>query len=355
MMRLYIFSMFVVGAIIAMLTIKSVPSLGTDNVIYACVNQVTGVLRIVSDTAACLPTENSISWNGMGPQGSQGPQGPTGPQGPQGDKGDTGLPGPVGPAGPMGPAGSPDTPDQVRDKFFEGTSCGDPNMVKVGPICVDKYEASVWSQPPDANGNPQGTQFGVTTNDYPCSANGNNCSSGSTMIFAVSVPGVTPSANITWFQAQQACANVGKRLLRNGEWQMAAAGTPDPGTDNGTTDCNISAAGTVVATGSRSSCVSNFGVFDMVGNLAEWVEDWFEGNTSPFSPSGGTAGTDYGNDFMLGTNPATNRGINSLNFPAALIRGGDFHDGTLAGVFALVALNPPSDSSHFHVGFRCAR
>jgi formylglycine-generating enzyme required for sulfatase activity len=234
-----------------------------------------------------------------------------------------------------------------------GTSCGDPNMVKVGPICVDKYEASVWSS------STGGTQFGVGTRNYPCSDNGNDCSDSSKptkMIFARSVAGVKPSSFITWFQAQQACANVGKRLLRNGEWQMAAAGTPDPGTDNGTTDCNIRSAGTVVPTGSRSNCVSNFGVFDMVGNLNEWVEEWFEGNHSPFTPcmdSTCTAGTDYGNDTMFGVNPATEQGLNSTNFPAALLRGNNFEKGKVDGVFSFDASSAPSTHSRTR-GFRCA-
>jgi hypothetical protein len=60
------------------------------------------------------------------------------------------------------------------------------NMVQVGPICVDKYEASVWSMPPTSAGNPQGTRFGRTGDNYPCSDNGNNCSKVGTKIFAVS-------------------------------------------------------------------------------------------------------------------------------------------------------------------------
>jgi hypothetical protein len=41
-------------------------------------------------------------------------------------------------------------------------------------------------------------------------------------------------------------------------------------------------------------------------------------------------------------------------FPAALARGGDFSDGTGAGVFALDASDAPSDSG-VDIGFRCAR
>src|SRR5262249_38833389 len=93
-------------------------------------------------------------------------------------------------------------------------------------------------------------------------------------VYAVSVPGVKPSACITWFQANQACLLSGKRLLTNREWQGAAASTPDPGSDNGTTDCNFNHTGTPSDTGSRSSCKSAWGAFDMIGNVDEWVADW---------------------------------------------------------------------------------
>ncbi len=220
------------------------------------------------------------------------------------------------------------------------------NMVPVGPICVDVFEASVWSMPPDSGGNPQGTQFGVGTDDYPCSDNGNDCTaSAANPIFAVSAPGETPGAFITWFQAEQACANVGKRLLRNGEWQMAAAGTPDD-----STSCNTS-TGSVENTDAReTTCVSNWGVVNMVGNLAEWVEDWIQDNSD--IDGGFTSSALYGNDRIAGIDEAS---PDADRFPAALKRGGDFGDaGGFAGVFALFALNAPSHSDD-DSGFRCAR
>ena len=269
-----------------------------------------------------------------------------GPKGDKGDKGDTGT---------TGPAGSPDTANQVRDKFFSGTSCAGNSandiMVKVGPLCVDKYEASIWSNPDGT-----GTQYGYTVapfslTDYPGGFpdNGN----WTTAVYAVSKAGVMPATDITWFQAQQACALSGKRLLTNAEWQMAAAGTPDPGAaGDGTTTCNTNTSGPV-PTGSTGLCVSKWGVYDMVGNAAEWVADWIQGEKNPWAPSTGTAGTDYGGDWMYGTNPAQ-QGVNSTNFPAALVRGGYWVDSTAAGVFALLAhYGPPY--SHYDIGFRCAR
>jgi len=243
-----------------------------------------------------------------------------------------------------------------------GSATGCPvNMVQVGPLCLDKYEASVWSEFPGDDGRPRGTQFGRAGDDYPCSVNGNDCS-GANPIFAVSVRGRKPSAFVTWFQAQQACLNVGKRLPTNAEWQGAAAGTPtdfEPYADDGVHDCNTSTVNQVVPTGSRRNCVSNFGAFDMVGNLVEWTADWIQGNTVPFAPSIGTAGPDFGDDFMRGTNPAIGQGFGT-NFPGALVRGGGFHSGLFspngsgAGVFALNARFSPADAGD-DGGFRCVR
>ena len=231
------------------------------------------------------------------------------------------------------------------------------DSVQVGPVCVDKYEASVW-QTTDAalikkikKGTATlagltagGTQRGIgATDDYPCSDNGNDCDE----IFAVSIPGVKPSANITWFQAQQACMNSGKRLLTNAEWQGAAAGTPDPGTDNDSTDCNITddgfPANDPVNTGSRSSCVSRWGAFDMVGNLWEWVADWV-----PRASTCGNWAAGFGSDVSCMDGAAGD------DLPGALFRGGNFDSGANAGVFAVNGFFQPS-LSLANVGFRCGR
>ena len=246
-----------------------------------------------------------------------------------------------------------------------------PDSVAVGPICIDKYEASVWNIAPTqeklirrvqrgrANAadltNGGATQHGITTDDYDsanCSDTGNGC----TRVYAVSIPGVTPARFLTWFQAAAACRNAGKRLLTNAEWQAAAFGTPDPGVGgNGIATCNTGAPN-VLPTGSAASCVSDIGAFDMVGNLWEWVADWIQGDSNPFAPqTGGTTNATYGNDLMSGTNPAQTQG-DGQNFPAAVERGGSFGygNGTAAGVFALSAAQAPS-ATFSDLGFRCGR
>ena len=299
MSRFFLFCMTVVVMILSVLALRVTLSYATHdpNVIHACVGKITGIVRVVSNPSKCrLAFENPLDLQKAG-------------------------------------AGNGDT-------------CPD-DMVAVGDICVDKYEASAWDSPDGS-----GTQFGESSDDYPCSDNGNDCSdSAANPIYALSLPGVTPSARITWFQAQQACFNVGKRLLTNAEWQGAAAGTPDPGTDNDTTDCNISfdAGSDPVASGSRSDCVSNWGASDMVGNVAEWVADWIQNNSD--SPGDDVSDALYGGDEIAGIDdaaPVTDE------FPAALFRGGAYPNTTFAGVFALDATSAPSVQAGV-IGFRCAR
>jgi hypothetical protein len=234
------------------------------------------------------------------------------------------------------------------------------DAVPVGSVCLDTYEASVWRVPNPTTTNALlvkkihlGTatrtdlkvagamQLGTVDDDYaPCTINGQNCAND---IFALSLPSEIPSANITWFQALEACANAGKRLPTNAEWQMGATGTPDPGPDNGTTDCNTASGGFVSLTGTRDSCVSARGAFDMVGNLAEWVAEWVP---NPTNCPGWASFSD--DDMCLGGASTTS------NFPGALTRGGAFASlgGSKAGPFAVHPFAP------FHatgfIGFRCA-
>ena len=52
--------------ILALLTLF--PFAASAQVINACVKP-SGLLRVVSDSAECKANENSIQWNGQGPQG----------------------------------------------------------------------------------------------------------------------------------------------------------------------------------------------------------------------------------------------------------------------------------------------
>ena len=223
------------------------------------------------------------------------------------------------------------------------------DSVAVGPVCVDTYEASVWTTTDaalvkkiqkgrimDAADLAGATQQGVASDDYGagCPDTGNGCVDS----YAVSVPGVTPSADITWFQATAACRNAGKRLATNQEWQQAALGTPDGA------PCIVS--GVAAGQTGTAGCVSDVGAFDMVGNLSEWVADWVPASTT--CPGWGGVS----DDVMCLSGASTG----TLG-PGALLRGGNFFSisvGAIAGVFAVDGRVEPWSSSG-GIGFRCAR
>ncbi len=126
-------------------------------------------------------------------------------------------------------------------------------------------------------------------------------------VVARSEGGVVPQGYISGDQAAAACAAAGKRLCTSEEWLLACQGpqvltwpygaSAQPGVCNddypshpvidyfGTSDTWVwtyesmndpginQMDGTVAPTGEHSGCVSAFGVFDLVGNLHEWVED----------------------------------------------------------------------------------
>jgi formylglycine-generating enzyme required for sulfatase activity len=241
-----------------------------------------------------------------------------------------------------------------------------PDSVNVGDVCIDTYEASIWQIPPSnallvkrvqagkagladliSGGATQLSPASTCSPAFPTTfeATGNWTSP----LFAVSVAGVVPTSCVTWFQAEQACALSGKRLLTNQEWQRAAAGTPDPGTDDGGTDCNVGGLSVPLETGSRAKCKSNWGAFDMVGNVEEWVADWIPQSTE--CPGWGA----FSDDLMCLAGAST-----TATGPGALVRGGFYQSFTEAGVFALdnrpvstLGNNPALPRKS--LGFRCAR
>jgi formylglycine-generating enzyme required for sulfatase activity len=219
--------------------------------------------------------------------------------------------------------------------------------VRSGRTCIDKYEASVWetTDAPTIARIKDGTvtlaelQDGATLHGTAgdsygvgCPDTGNGCKD----FYAVSIPGVTPSSNLTWFQAAAAARNSGKRLPYNQEWQAAALGTPDG------SPCLVT-GGFVDLTGT-AGCVSDVNAFDMVGNLWEWVAEWM-----PLSTDCPNWDSGFSSDLMcLG-------GASILFGPGALIRGGSVSDGANAGVFAVDGSITPSDSGGDYIGFRAAR
>ena len=106
-------------------------------------------------------------------------------------------------------------------------------------------------------------------------------------------PGKEAMRNVSWYMASKLCQKRGKRLCKNKEWLEACRGCrakgPYPyGSTYDPMSCNSEGKG-VLPAGSKEKCQSNYGVYDMAGNLAEWCEDWYDVYRSPHrSPTEGT-------------------------------------------------------------------
>lgn len=169
---------------------------------------------------------------------------------------------------------------------------------------------------------------------------------------------MAPSFDATWFRSQQACANSGKRLCTNAEWQMAASGTPDPG--NGTSEECVTNGSSVGATGIHPLCVGRFGAMDMIGNAAEWVSDWIQAGPNSTGTTWDMPSNPWPTNFPPDQTLAVNGtgllhdGSHPTGAPVALVRGGAYNDRENAGTFQVDAVRSPAYFEYW-LGFRsCA-
>ena len=217
-----------------------------------------------------------------------------------------------------------------------------------GGFCIDIYEASVGED----------CQFNTPQNQNETRLNLEDSS-----CVAESNPNKKPWTNIARHQAELACAQAGKRLPSNEEWYKASLGTPDSSGNVSRGDCNIDSSGTPLNTGARSLCRSSIGVFDMVGNVWEWVDETvISGNFNgrvlpnegyvngidnqgvPIDTSSTTPDANFNDDYFF-LDKTGSRGM---------IRGGYWGSGSDAGQYAINAITPPSFTGNA-VGFRCAK
>lgn len=108
-----------------------------------------------------------------------------------------------------------------------------------------------------------------------------------------------PVVNVTWAQADQYCKWRGGYLPTEAQWEKAARGGDERtypwGEEVDCTKANYrTCVGNTAKIGSYESGKSPYGVYDLAGNVWEWVADWYDDNYYQYSPSSNPLGPTSG-------------------------------------------------------------
>ncbi len=236
-------------------------------------------------------------------------------------------------------SGAPSALGILADHVTEGTCPTGMVFIEAGTedFCIDAYEASPAADCP--------VKDTVTTNDTTNNLLVASCE-------PQSVADTVPWRFVSLYEAQKLCARANKRLPNNAEWHRA--GLTLEVTDGCVIDSNR------VQPSGNTTCVTNDGVHDLVGNVWEWVDETVEDGvmSQRTLPSTGYVAVVDTNGLVVETTdaPVSTMGDDyawtDVEGSYGMVRGGFYANGSDAGVFAQ-NLNVDFDLRTNGIGFRC--
>ncbi len=268
------------------------------------------------------------------------------------DTGETAVPQPTNTPAPDPATELPPSTEIPTQTSLPPTPSPTPIVVPEGMILIPGGRFLLGSSDGQADEQPQREvtlspffidQFEVSNAQYRACVQAGNCTNGFNNSFTrVGYRDDAqfdnyPALGVTWNQAAAYCQSLGKRLPTEAEWEYAASGPTNftwPWGNEFDPALSAASAADVQPVDSFADGVSPFGLYNMAGNVGEWVQDTYDANFYANAPA---------------ENP-----VNESGGGAAVFRGGSFANTN--GVFYTTSRRfaKARTQTDVDLGFRCA-